>query len=242
MDQCFFLGLYQLPGGSCAQWFSGTASSLAVFVALGAHFFTAWRQKLVEKRGDAAEIAGVSMVLCRLLQEAMANARLFKNGRRRVKIWGVAYNISQRLGAIDVECIPNLDRNQADILIRYGGIDVARSLDLTIGSINVTNSGFIDYSKIRTELSVIFDKFPISDVESVLDVSSSEAKNLREKLSSVSNSVEFFLSRTRDLLADSVRVSKEFNEFCDKNGGWSIYRVDIDKGGALLASMNDDLK
>ena len=238
MEQCFFLG-FEFPGGTCAQWFSGSASALAVAVAVSAHFYSAWRQRKADERDEAAEIAGISMLLRGIIDDAATNASMFFGNFRIINLWGEKYVIGRRLGAVRAAQVSGLEKGQADVLLRSDQVKLAENIDMLVRRANLNNLGIEDYSSMREELNelVLKHSAKLADIGNHVTPSSDDGKIIAAKMFSVSAATENFIRRTEELLRMSIKAADDFNVFCSGNTNFTKYLIDVGGPAGLLRRM-----
>jgi hypothetical protein len=146
MDQCFFLGMYKLPGGTCAQWFSGTASALAVATALLGYAFNEWRHRKENKHREEEDAAGIGFLLGRALDEAVAVHYLLSTGFQKFEIAGENFEIDDSMSGVSFSVIEDLDKSQLRFLASYGCSYLMRELSFAILTVNQTNRALEDYA------------------------------------------------------------------------------------------------
>ncbi|WP_447754499.1 hypothetical protein [Sphingopyxis fribergensis] len=237
-DQCFLFGMYAFPGGSCAQWFSGSASATAVAVAVGAHFFTAWRQRKSEERNDAAEVAGIAMLLYRALQETAANIDILRKVGRSISVWDKEYRFCRPLGAVKATNIPPPTNKNSDVLIRNGKSNIATEIDRVVGNINLANIGIEELSRMRLEFDPIFEKYFSSGTNIHPPKEDPESELMRRRLIRISTSFDYFLSVSDTIFSDTFNVSKDFNAFCSEKYIFNVYQIDL-KGFEKLLKTSE---
>ena len=229
MDQCFLLGL-ELPGGACAQWFSGSASTAAVIVAVGANLYAAWRQKNSDRASDAIEVAGVSMQLRAALRETCANAKMFHATCRSIDYEGQSFTISRPLASAEADKISLLSNKQADVLIRSDLGEFAENLDRHLGNINLLCIGVANYAKLRSEAR--------SEIGLISTVNAKLSDEQKEKVENLSHIANYFLNRTTKLLSETIAIICNFNSFCLKNDKIKTYMINFEAESDLLKSLD----
>lgn len=220
--------MYQLPGGSCAQWFSGSASVAAVVVALGANFYAAWRQRQSDARDDAAEIAGISMLLRAVLQETSANVDILQRVRRTVTVWDQDYSFCTALGAVKAIHIPSLSNKQADVLFRIKKIDLATSLDQLIGNVNLINMGIEEVSQMRSDFDPFIEEHFKSGTKINPSKEDEKSHSMLRKLKRISKGIDYFSVQSRTSLKKAVEIARDFNSACVAGRTFNLYKIDIE--------------
>jgi hypothetical protein len=147
MVQYEFLG-FVLPGGNWAQWFSGTASALAVVTALFGYAFNEWRHRKQNNHLEEEDAAGINFLLRRLLDEANTIYQLLSSGFQKFTLEDEEFEVDDTMGGVSFDVIEGLDKSQLRYLAFYGRMDLAQKISHATLSINQTNRSLSDYSSL----------------------------------------------------------------------------------------------
>ncbi len=237
MDRCYLFWTYELPGGSCAQWYSASATVAAVVVALGAHFYGAWRLANQESRSQAAYAAGIALLLRRILQEAEANCRMFIDSRDEASLGNEKFMITRPLSGVQAITLPFLNHEEALLLLKSANKTLAMRIDKLISDINLNNLGIEEYASRRK------DFIPLSDtlVDYISSCKPGEPDNTsplvvkcKTRLEDLSYSVKEMTARTKGDLVSAKSVVDDFNRLCVGKTPFADLQISYDDSIAKL--------
>ncbi|MEA3039277.1 MAG: hypothetical protein QOE79_1790 [Sphingomonadales bacterium] len=157
MEQCLLFGIYEFPGGNCAQWFSGTASAIAVMVALGGYAYTEWRYRSQIRSKDAEELASIFSLLRAALEEAESVSDLLST-EEKIEWMEEEFELLPPFLAIQPDHFDRLDKSQARFLISNRLEGLLCKIDNMVALINNTNNAIEDYSRRREEILFLMDR------------------------------------------------------------------------------------
>lgn len=219
VNQCFLFGVWEFPGGTCAQWFSGSASALAVAIALGGYFWSERRFRKQELISDQEHLAGVSLLLRALLDEAQANQDMFLNAKRSFVLGEREYAISANLSGVMYGVFPLLDKAQARFLISCKCHMLAKEIDGIAMRINLHNVAIKDYATSRRITSDIIQEL-ISEEIDFMKPPNGDARitKLRNKLEYCEEDFTNLSDTSNQLLSKVIKACVEFNKLCGRNG------------------------
>lgn len=197
---------FDLPG-RCAQWFSGSATALAVIVALAGYFIAEKRFRKEKSEQDSGELASLSVLLSDMLEEAEANFRLVSESVSELTIHGVTYEVLPLLSALDSRYIDGLDKDQTRFLFSNGFSSLCNRIRNIAAQVNINNQFLSDYGRSRHE----FADFANSNFLPTVDGKSEIAKIAKAKLTQLEHDTSVLLEKTQDTAQNALSLCADFN-------------------------------
>lgn len=238
MDGCVVAGLLTLPGGNCAQWFSGSASAAAVCIALAGYFVTELVRRRERRARHLEDIALAAATLTVCATEVRANLRCINTALTTIKVGGQEFVITTKIGGVDSQPVHMLDGSQTRSFIEVGAAELVGKINLAVRQANHSSTVLSQYLARREAFSNHID-----EVERVLQAGVAEEISKHEPVfqyharimaADVSNTFQTLKSINDEL---SIAIS-EFNQFCENylSGGWAL-KVDVE---GLRAELDDE--
>jgi len=226
--QCSLFGIFDLPSGSCAQWFSGTFSALAVATALAGYGFNEWRIRREKKERDEENAAGIAVLLRRAFTQIESIKRLLADGFERVTIDGKVWEIDTIMRGVDYELLPPLDKSQIRTLAQYRNTELALEIDNLISNINQTGRSLQGYAGIIDDLVSANADSPKQPgkVHTLTEENSYSAEAYR--LAMMCDASRKHLRIETDLCYNqSLQTLRKFNSFVEKINSGIDLRIEL---------------
>ena len=147
---------FDLPG-SCAPWFSGGISTIAVIVALSGYFIAEVRTQKEKKEQNSEELSGLSIMLSNILDESLSFVGLFEKEVPEFEIGTKKYRFHPELGAIPPGQISNLDKKQARFLLSHGLESLAHNIRNSVNLRNTCVKNLEEYNRNRREFTLYYN-------------------------------------------------------------------------------------
>jgi hypothetical protein len=217
MEQCYFLWTYQLPGGTCADWFSGTVSALAVVTALLGYAFNEWRQQKRNKRQEEEDAAAINFLLRRALNEAHTIHELLASGYQQFRLGDVDFEIDNTMKGISFETIDVLDKSQLRFLASYGCMNLITKIADAVVTINQTNRNLFDYAIMVERFYECLRRDDAGNKTGLINISDIDLKFDTMNAAKMCNQSRAVLKQeAARCLAFAIDAAKEFNDFIDR--------------------------
>ena len=239
MEYCSITGIFDFPGGSCAQWFSGSASALAVAVAVSAQLVVAHRQRKSDDKDDSSEIGALSMMIGSLLDESMSHAKLVYQASTKIEFDGDEFNYSTKLGGLNISAVPSLTKNQTHILLKNNFQSLARDIERCVRDCNLASFSLAEFATVRSDFSDFCQREDVIGDHGHfrLNCPPGQKMLIRSKLRSMSGSVEFLSNETYQTFEKAIAISEKFNSACSGMKLPSQFQVDLAEYQAVFAKI-----
>ena len=230
MTQYELLG-FVMPPGNWAQWFSGTASALAVATALFGYAFNEWRHRKDKRYSEEEDAAGLNFLLVRLLREAVDVYSLMNSGFQKFTLDGVRFEVDDAMKGVIFETVGDLDKSQLRLLTSYGRGDIISAVSLAVRVINQNNRGLTDYAALVDRFWECVRRDDVGNKSGTTVISALDLEQDTTSLARMCNQSRSHIKSEADRCVKLVvKAIQMFNDFVENELKSSIdFKVDISK-------------
>ena len=222
MQECFFLG-WPLPGGNCAEWFSGSASAAAVAVALAGYFYSEIKRRNERKDRLHDALANASMILNACLTETAIVYAMATEEPVSLRANGKDYVIPRLNRGVTPTPISDLSASEYNLIIKSIGSEIGKKMSLIVRSANNLLNGFAEYSQSIDEIEPILRRNALLPVGEELICSESESGSMFSAAMASSSILPGLTQIARAVL----QSCEEFNDELEKVSGGSVFKLDL---------------
>lgn len=205
-----------MPAGNWAQWFSGTASALAVITALFGYAFNEWRHRQHSRHTEEEDAAGINFLIRRLLDEANAIHTLIGSGYQKFSVKGESFEIDDTMKGVSFDVVDALDKSQIRYLASYESIELVQKISQAILCVNQTNRSLSDYALLVDRFYDCLRRDSDNSTESI-NIDDVDLKSDTILAASMCNQSRVHLKQeARKCLVMSIDTANDFNVFLDE--------------------------